>query len=501
MKKNIYKYLALILVLNMGCTNLDEKLFDTVKSTEYGQTEDEIKTIVGNAYASLRGFNDGISISYPTSEYVFFLNEVTSDEACIATKIGGGWFDGGDYIRAQHHTWTPDNRMILSAWRYGFVGVSKVNSIIFQVNNSNLSEAQKRVINVELRGIRAYYYYQLLDWFGNVPIVTNFDVSELPENSSRIEVFNFVESELLDIMPDLKPETIYGTFTQNVANTLLARLYLNAEIFTGTPRWQDCINACDKVTNYILESNYFTNFLIQNEVSNEIIFAIPYDSKSGTVGNYNQSMTVQEFQKFAISPTGNYPGSPNGLLSQPGLYSSFDNNDLRKKSLLEGKQINIRTGEVILLDDGSELDYTEAIGDLNAAKANEGVRMYKYEVKDGEGWERDHDFVVMRYSEILLMKAECYVRLGNSGMAFPLVQQVRSRAGLPTSGTIDLDFINDELKFEFVYEGHRRTDNIRFGDFFQPWWNKGATPAFRGIFPIPKSELEKNKNLVQNPGY
>lgn len=491
----------MILLLTLSCTDLDEKLYDKVASAEYGKTADEIKTIVGNAYASLRGFNDGITISYPTCEYVFFLNEIASEEACIATKIGGGWYDGGVYLEAQKHTWTPENRMILASWRYCFQGISKVNSVIFQVNESNLTEEQKNAVNIELRGIRAYYYYILLDMFGNVPIVTNYEVAELPANSSRIEVFEFVESELKDIVTELPSAPIYGKFTQNVANALLGRLYLNAEVFTGNPRWQDCIDACDKVTDYILEPNYFTNFLIQNEVSKENIFAIPYDSKSGTKGNYLQSMTVHDYQKFAISPTGNYPGSPNGLLSQPGLYSSFDDNDLRKKSLLEGPQINIGTGEVILLDDGSPLDYTEEIGDINAAKPNEGVRMYKYERKEGEGWERDHDWVVIRYSEILMMKAESYVRMGNTGMAVPLVQQVRSRAGLPAPGVIDLNFINNELKYEFVYEGHRRTDNIRFGDFFQPWWNKGATPAFRGIFPIPQSELEKNTNLVQNPGY
>lgn len=499
MKKIIYFSLSLLLVLS--CTNLDETLYDKIESTEYGKTPDEIKTIIGNAYASLRGFNDGITISYPTCEYVFFLTEITSEEACIATKIGGGWYDGGVYLEAQYHTWTPANRMILSTWRYCFEGVSKVNSVIHQVDGSNLTEEEKRTVDIELRGIRAYYYYLLLDFFGNVPIVTSYEVTELPANSTRQQVFEFVESELKDIVNELPSEPIYGRFTQNVANALLARLYLNAEVYTGTPRWQDCIDACEKITGYILEPNYFTNFLIQNEVSKENIFVIPYDSKSGTKGNYLQSMTIHEYQRFAISRTGNYPGAPNGLLSQPGLYSSFDNNDLRKKSLLEGKQINLNTGEVILLDDGSELDYTEEISDLTAAKDNEGVRMYKYEVKEGEGWERDHDWVLIRYSEILLMQAECYIRLGNPAMARPLVQQVRDRAGLSTPATIDLDFINDELKFEFVYEGHRRTDNIRFGDFFESWWNKGATPAYRGIFPIPQSELDKNINLVQNPGY
>lgn len=485
----------------IGCTNLDENLYDKVDSAEYGKTPEEIKTIIGNAYASLRGFNDGITISYPTCEYVFFLNEITSDEACIATKIGGGWYDGGVYLEAQYHTWTPENRMILSAWRYCFEGISKVNSVIFQVEESNLTEDEKRTIEVELRGIRVYYYYLLLDMFGNVPIVTSYEVAELPANSTRQEVYDFVESELLEIRDELSSSPIYGRFTQNVANALLGRLYLNAEIFTGTPRWEDCIDACERVSGYILEPNYFTNFLIQNEVSKENIFVIPFDSKAGTRGNYLQSMTIHEYQKFAISRTGNYPGSPNGLLSQPGLYSSFDDNDIRKNSLLKGKQINLSTGEVILMDDGNELDYTEEISDLTAAKPNEGVRMYKYEVKDGEGWERDHDWVLIRYSEILLMQAECYVRLGDTQKARSFIEQVRARAGLSTPESIDLDFIYNELKYEFVYESHRRTDNIRFGDFFNPWWNKGSSPAYRAIFPIPKSVLDKNTNLTQNSGY
>ncbi len=107
----------------------------------------------------------------------------------------------------------------------------------------------------------------------------------------------------------------------------------------------------------------------------------------------------------------------------------------------------------------------------------------------------------MRYAEILMMKAECYVRLGTPATARPLVEQIRTRAGLTTPDNIDLDFINQELKKEFIFESHRRTDNIRFGDFFNPWWEKGVTPATRGIFPIPVNEMQKNSKLVQNPGY
>lgn len=484
----------------VACTKLDETLYSQVPADQYGQSSSEIETVVGRAYASLRGFSDATSNSYPTCEYVFFLDECASDEACIPTR-GSDWYDGGRYQEAQYHTWTAKNAMILSAWRYCFQGIAKVNQVIYAVDQSTQSTEYKDKIKAELRGVRAYYYYRLLDMFGNVPIVTSFLDSELPKNSTRAQVYAFVESELKDIMDKLPSTIIYGRFTQNVANTLLARLYLNSEVFNGTARWQDCIDACDKVSGYVLEPDYFTNFLTANEVSREIIFSIPYDHKAGTVGNYLSSMSFHYNQKYAFSATANYPWSANGICGKPGLYSSFDDKDVRKKAMLEGVQTNLATNTPVLMADGNVLNYTEEIGDFKNALQNEGVRLKKYEVKEGESWERDHDWVVMRYSEILLMKAECLIRLGKAADAQPIIAQVRSRAGLDTPSTVDLNFLDQELRREFVFEDHRRTDNIRMGTFFQPWWNKDVTPSYRGIFPIPQSELDKNKNLVQNPGY
>ena len=373
MKKQIIYILTVLALLSVKCTDLDEKLYNVVESSDYGKTPAEVQTIVGGAYASLRGFRDEISINYPTCEYVFFLTECSSDEACIPTR-GTDWYDGGRYQEAQFHTWTAENPMILSAWRYNFSGVSKVNAIIYQLEKSDLSAEQKAPIMAELRGLRAYYYYNLLDLFGNVPIVTSYEDLELPANSTRKQVFDFIESELLDIIDDLPSEIIYGRFTQNVANTLLARLYLNAEVFTGTARWQDCINACDKVTGYILEPDYFTNFLTANEVSKENIFVIPYDHKAGTLGNYLASCTFHYKQPYAFNVDGNW-GTPcnNGICAQPGIYSSFDENDIRRNSMLIGEQHKLSDGSVILMDNGNPLNYTEDIVNFTAAAQNEGA--------------------------------------------------------------------------------------------------------------------------------
>lgn len=503
------KYLSTLLISSLmfgACTDLGETLYDKVSMDDYGKTPAEIQTIVSGAYATLRGYGadtpEGNGVNcYPTCEYVFFLEECSSDEACIPTR-GTDWYDGGRYQQVQFHTWAPDNQMVLSAWRYAFTGVSKINAIIYQVEASELSDEAKASVTAELRGLRAYYYWQLVDKFGNVPITTDFTETDLPTTSSRTEVFNFVEQELKEIMPLLPTGVQYGRFTQNVGYTLLARLYLNAEVYTGTPRWQDCLDACEKVTGYSLTA-YFDNFAIQNEGSPEIIFAIPYDHKQGTVGNYLASMTYHYNQKVAFDPNGVYQWCGNGICAQPGVYSSFEPTDVRRQSLLVGQQKSAKDGSDVLMDNGEPLNYTEEIGDYTNALQNEGARLDKYAWAPNDAWERDNDWVLMRYAEILMMQAECNFRLGYPDAGLPFINQVRTRSGVAALTSLTEEALDKEWLREFVFEGMRRTVNIRFGTFFKEWWQKDADPADKhtGIFPIPKEERDKNPGLAQNPGY
>ena len=506
MKTKIFSNIVLTaLVLLSACTNLDEKLYDKVGQDDYGKTESEIQTIVGGAYASLRGFNDsdeGGTICYPTCEFVFFLNACASDEATIPTR-GTDWYDGGRYQDIQHHQWKIDNILIWSAWKYCYQGIAKVNSIIYQVDQSELTEGDKNKVKAELRAVRAYYYYLLLDQFGNVPLTVNFEEEELPLNSPRAEVFKFVETELIEVLDLLSPAKSYGRMTQDVANSLLARLYLNAEVYTGTPRWQDCIDACERVSasNYSLEPDYFANFKSDNEKSKEIVFAIPYDHKAGTIGNYLASMTYHYNQKDAFSIDGSYPWCGNGISAQPGLYSSFDENDVRKKSLLIGEQISLKTGATILMDNGNPLIYTEDINNFANALQNEGARLNKYEVKADDQWERDNDLVLIRYAEVLMMKAEASFRLNYTANALSIVNDLRTRAGIEALAALTLEDLDNEWRHEFVFEGIRRTTNVRFGTYFKAWWEKGTTEDYKNIFPIPKNVLSLNPKLKQNPGY
>lgn len=490
------------LLLLSACTDLSEDLYDRVESPDYGKTPSEIETIVGRAYSSLRGgASDGVNF-YPTCEFVFFVPSIASDECVIPTRVGGDWSDDGVYLQIHRHKWTADNPKIWAPWKYGYNGVASTNAIIYQVQQSGLDAEASKPLLAELKGLRAYYYAKLMDWYGNIPIDTSYVVTETPGTSSRAEVYKFVEKELLDNLNYL-PENGYGRFTKNAANLLLARLYLNSEVYIGQARWQDCLTVCSKITGE-LETDYFKSFATDNHTSKEIIFSIPYDGKMGTSGNYLASMTYHYEQKWAFSVSGNYQWCGNGISAQPGLYSAFDENDIRRKSLLVGPQIDLRTGSTIIMPaSGNPLIYTEEISDITDSPQNEGARLSKYEDKEGDSWERDYDMVLMRYAEVLMMQAECYVRLGNAASARPYVERIRSRAGLSTPEVIDLDFIDQELRREFVFEDHRRTDNIRFGTFFDAWWAKDADPADKhtAIFPIPAQEISKNNKLKQNPGY
>jgi starch-binding outer membrane protein, SusD/RagB family len=491
-----------------GCTNLDEELYDVVSMDDYGKTESEVQTIVGGAYSTLRGYgsstDEGNGVNcYPTCEYVFFLTECSSDEACIPTR-GSDWYDGGRYQQLQYHTWDATNQCVLSGWRYAFTGVSKVNAIIYQVEQSGLTADSKKSVEAELRGLRAYYYYLLLDEFGNVPISTDFTETALPANSTRQEVYTFIEKELTDIMAYLPTGVQYGRFTQNVAYTLLARLYLNAGVYTGTPQWQKCIDACEKVTGYSLTTDYKANFFIKNETSPEIIFAIPYDHKQGTVGNYLASMTYHYNQKYAFSADGSYQWCGNGICAQPGVWSSYEDGDARRdKTLMIGQQYSAKDGSAINMDNGEPLNYTEDIANYTNALQNEGARLDKYEWSATDSWERDNDWVLMRYAEVLMMEGEAYYRLGYTQTALTYVNKIRARAGLTDLTTLDDKTLDNEWLHEFAYEGLRRTTNIRFGTYFEKWWNKEADAAdhHTGIYPIPSEELAKNPNLKQNTGY
>jgi hypothetical protein len=494
-------FLVGTLLLGQSCMNLDSEVYDQASADNFPSTQAELNAVIGSAYAGLRGYNGD----------VFNLQEVTSDEVVVPTR-GPDWFDDGAWQNMARHSWTPVNPgAINGAWSFCYSGIANVNLNLTNLQGSTTPGIETTI--AELRSIRAFYYYLLMDMFGRVPLITETSPSGSPEQVSRQEIFTFVENELKAAIPNLPNGAggaNYGRFTRGAGNALLAKVYLNAAVYTGTARWADALAATDAVINsglYGLVTNFFDNFAVQNDrngSSREVLMAIPYDKV--LAGGMNFHMRILHYaQQSAFQ----LPSNPwNGFCSYADFYNKFSTGDTRKAMWLEGPQRG-PDGQVIVYQDAvdgqqRELNYTPEISALTRALQNQGVRPAKFQIQVNNNVnDQDNDFPLFRYADVLLMKAEALVRLGRAGEALPLVNQVRSRANLPnlTAAQMTLTELLNERGRELAFEGWRRSDQIRFGTFNQPWQFKTTTDPKYNIFPIPAQQLSANSELDQNPGY
>ncbi|TQM51940.1 putative outer membrane starch-binding protein [Arcticibacter tournemirensis] len=494
MRKNYLLAIILSAVLSItACTDLDEELYSSIPQSQFGGTSEEINSLIGPAYGTL--------VNYVNND--FWMQEITTDEYMIPAR-GLDWYSGGIHLRYHTHEWSA--RETPNFWR--FEQVTTVNKIIDLLDNTTVEIENKDRIYAELRTIRAFWYFLMLDNIGNVPIVTEFE-GELPKNNTRKEVYDFVESELLAVVDKLTEEKSTNTYTKAtkwVAYTILAKLYLNAGVYTGAPQWNKCLEYCNKVVQsglYELEPNFFNNFKVKNEGSKENIWSIPYDADyfRGYFIPYQMSWHYSSYLTFDVQFS-----SWNGPCAVPGFVKSFDLADARRNSFLIGPQRS-STGEVIYTRDGiTPLNFTIDVRDFASATENEGARLFKWEVEKGGRTHLNNDFAIFRYSDILLMKAECMLRTGDEQGARALVNEVRERNFNPAKplSTLTLDLLLKERGFEFVFEGWRRNDLIRFDVFKNTWdFKPNSDPADRHtyIFPIPLTIMDRNPNLTQNPGY
>lgn len=497
-----------------ACTNLDEELFDAVTADNFFQSEEELISALGAAYTSLYGYMGTVSL--------YAAQEVSSDEMVVPTR-GPDWGDGGHWVRLHTQQWTTEDPTVGSTWGFLFGGVNTTNRLIAQFEALNNPLTTPFI--GELKALRAIYYLWLLDLYGNVPITTSFDDSAPPANSSRSEVYNFVESELtgsLDLVTTEVGGAAYGRVNQMTVQMALAKLYLNAEVYKGSPEWAKAVTACNAIINsgnYSLEGDYFTNFNISNEGSSEFIFAIPYNSVFA--GGFNivmQSLSYINQQTYSLA------AQPwNGWCTLEEFYNSYEDTDLRKGqpgtedgpstvrgNFLVGPQWDV-SGKVRLEDAGFEATDLDGAPYTFRAMLNElapnawreaGARVAKFEYEIGGQPNMNNDFPVYRYADVLLMKAEALWRQNpGDAEALALVNQIRERAGVDPFTELTADNLLAERGREMYIECHRRSDLIRFGKFNDEWWEKPASDPTRNIFPIPRAQLDANPNLTQNPGY
>jgi hypothetical protein len=535
MKRIVYITMLAGVMLATACTDLDIKPKSSATEDVIFSDPAAYKQFLAKIYAGLiisgqqgpAGRPDITGIDEGFSSYLrvyWKLQELTTDEAVIT------WNDGT--IQTLHaHTWTSQSEFVNAAYNRIFYQVSIVNEFLRQTSDAKLSErgvtesikAEVKEYRAEARFLRALSYFHGMDLFGGLPIIAETTAvgGSTPGRSTRTQLFEFIEQELLAIEEEmaLPGENEFGRADQAAVWTLLAKLYLNAEVYTGTSRATDCIVYCKKVLDaeaYELTTTsdsdepgaaYKSLFRIGNDQSKEIIFYILSD------GNSTQTFGGTTFLVHASI----------GGSMLPGAYGvDFGWGGLRTTSAL----VDLFTD---LGDTRSTVFFTNGQTKNMPNKPNngfgEGYAVPKFQNVNMDGGAGanatfvDTDFPLFRLADVYLMYAEAILRGGTGASTTPLslVNEIRVRSGATALTSVSLDNIIDERGRELFWEGHRRTDLIRFGLFTDspgnnaralwPWKGDVAagkeTETFRDVFPIPSAQIVANPSLQgqQNEGY
>ena len=440
-----------------------------------------------------------------------FIRGLVNLQDFTADGMKNRWGDNGLDQLTTTSNWTDNNKFFKYAYDRIYYTVPQATNLILIMKSDNVKYENKDQVVSELRFLRALSYYYLIDLFGKGVLLNDetFNTSTPLPEASRAELFTFVETELKDIEGKLPAQNSYARANKSAARMLLAKLYLNAEVYTGTPRYNDAASYINKVISeggYQLEGNFRKNFSADNNTSKEIIFPLIADAASSqSFGNttyiVNGSISTDTMTPADFGATdgwaghratkawyGLFAGSAAGLQSSP---------DVRAK-LFWSAGHNWEMNDYKTWTDGFPSD------------------KFWNKNSDGSGSATSFsstDFPLFRLSDAYLIYAECAVRgaAGTSmGQAITYFNQVRTRAGAPVVSVLSLDEVLNERGRELGLEGVRRQDLIRFGKFtggsyLWPWKggvkNGAAISDNYKLFPIPSTALQANPNLTQNPGY
>ena len=473
----------------------------------------------GSGNPDLQGIDEGFSSYIRT---YWDVQELSTDEAIIT------WNDAT--IKNFHwQTWSPNDVFLMAIYSRIYFTISLCNEFVRNANTAMGSASGTFLSDLthfkaEARFVRAVAYWHAIDLFGNVPFVTEADNAGafFPSRITRSDLFNYIESELKAIEPDLVParQNEYGRADQACDWFLLSELYLNAQVYTGTARYTDALTYVNKVISagYTLDPNYKHLFSADNNTSPEIIFPITFDG-----------VNTQTWGGTTFLVSGSFNG---GTMPNPGLGNWGGMRTIRE---FVGKfnvtQNDFNSNPQLQWPDKRALFFFDAndgwiwdITDVGTFKQGIGVTKWSNLSADGSPAPdastsfASTDFPMFRLGEAYLIYAEAVLRGGSGGdigTAVNYINALRQRAYGDNSGNIassdlNLDFILDERGRELYWEGHRRTDLVRFGQFTSGsyvWQWKGntingtQTASYRDLFPVPSQDVNANPNLVQNPGY
>lgn len=500
--KKIFLVGSLCFLTLFSCTDLNETVYDKYTAEDFYATPEGINSLLASVYAQIPGefTREGYNgVGYAGADNGWYdMNCMSSDEQVIPHRNDGNWQQ--DFARFHKHGWLPSEGIIENTWNWLYRCVFKANQAIELLENAKADPSKI----AEAKVARAFFYYLLIDDFGNIPFYTNNNTpsSEIPQ-ASRKEVYNFIVKELtanVELLSNTIGGTYYGRFNKWAGYTVLAKVYLNAQVYTGEAKWNECLAACNKVseggfklhsgapdaTNPLGNKYYelFGDVSPQDETILSIFATVDFLSRNiygvrSLYGPHAQAL-------FGFSGW-------NGTIVPTDFYMKYADNDIRKKQFLVGAQPG-----------GTNYTLEVSSIDIPGADPQAGVRNVKfYPAGTKTGGGASNDFPIYRYADVLLMMAECNVRLGNPAAAKPFIDAVRLRAGLNAlDANPTLEDIYKERGFELNWEGHRRQDMIRFDKFLLARELKTAVSLdFRKLFPIPTAARNANPSLTQNPGY
>lgn len=495
-----------------SCTDLQEKILDEQLGANLINDPANIESLINPPYASLRR-------TIEWSDY-WGLQEITSDEVIVPTR-GTDWYDNGDWQQLHLQTWTADHGRMKNVWEALSQGVSRANTAIYYIGKFPQDDTTIRYI-CEARFLRAYYMYLINDLFGQVPFreASEIDFSVTPKVLSRKEAADYIIAEIKAVIPKLKTKSEVGSarVTVGAANALLAKIYLNYQIYTGEAKWTETIQYADLVigsSDYSVATDYWTMF--QKDVSEhpEFILRVPMDDKvdmgSGSVW---VNFTLHYSQVF-----GNYTSLWNGPCTTSTFFNTWNKvedtrfYDARIKSqtgfnqgFLVGQQFGV-DGTPLKMRNNDPLIFVPEIN-LGSSPENAGIRVVKFAPNPAteRQFSSPNDVPIIRISDIYLVRAEAKLRNGDAAGALTDINYIRARRSvvgktLPLLTVTTLDAILKERGYELYWEGLRRQDLVRFGKFGDAWQEKPITNINKSLFPIPTSAIDVNENIKQNQGY
>ena len=498
MKK--YLLMASIGLIYVGCTDLEvEEVDSIVTETESGEFSGDAGALLRTSYNQLAALTNQAS--------VYSLYEHTSDELLGPTR-GTDWGDNGVWRLLHSHQWDENHQYVLDAW-------NEMNGRAYVATQVLASQdpAPNAQQAAEAKFLRAFYMWHVMDLFGQVPFrEINDGVDIDPRVLSRSEALDFILRDLEEALPDLPvigPAQGNTQASRAAANALLARIYLNKGVYSANVDEQGAISvtfdptdmtavvqATDAVIadGYALEENYFNIYTSASQ--NEVILSSPQGSA--------------ENRYFMTLHYDHNPSGWNGFTTLADFYGKFEDQDTRKgieadpdstafsgigRGFLIGQQYDDSARAIINSRSGLPLAYEPEVP-LIGADTDDGIRAIKYHPAD------KGNYILLRFGDVLLMKAEALLRIGDSAGALAIVNELRTARGASELTSLDENALLEERGRELYWEGYRRLDQIRFGTFTSGTWDwKETTEPFRVLFPIPQQALDSNPNLVQNPGY